>query len=60
MLFYLFFSLSAGSDVKNKDLSVYEFLLYEYLLSSLALHYCLHLSKPLNQPQQNIINFEGQ
>lgn len=38
MLFYPFF-LAAGSDVKNKDLSVYEFHLYEYLLSSLDLHY---------------------
>ncbi len=38
LLFYPFF-LAPGSDVKNKGLSVYEFLYYEYLLSSLALHY---------------------
>ncbi len=38
MLYYPFF-LAAGSDVKNKGLSVYEFLFYEYLLSSRVLHY---------------------
>lgn len=31
--------LAAGADVRNKDLSVYEFLLYENLLSSAALHF---------------------
>lgn len=33
------FFLAAGSDVKNKDPSVYAILFYEYLLLSLALHY---------------------